>query len=1343
MKKITSVTYIHKILLLMIFLLTLMSFFPIKSPTKTRAIAAKRGSDFIEKSDNTTITEQIGSEKTEPFYSSTEQIITLTKFDPRGELTPTKDQGSTNLCWAYAAISASESSILKSKIGDKNTLRLNPQALAYRKYVRSIDPLGNNANYVSNDAGEWTQKAGSIEQTAPLFSMWQGPIGGDKPSADVWENSTYRLESANLISSGQSNKDRIVELKSAIAKYGAVTASCYYDGGTNKYFNDNAVTNGIPHAITLVGWDDNIDSRLFSPGKVSTNGGWLVKNSYDDNGYFWLTYESKISETTSWTFTYATKEEYDFNYYYDNSEFDFGIIKQKKVANVYQAKKGTKDQSEYLKAVNVGFVGNDVSVTIRVYTNLDGSGQLQVERGILSAQKTQIFKYGGYNTIKFDKPLKIDKDSYFSIVVEVSNPTGNAYVRVVQSDSKKPSYYNNEYSGYDYIFNGGCVARVKAYTKLVDSEEKPDDTTVSSYGWNEKRAPLFYGATQIFIDKNVFLGSKEEFVKDSRFRVFAKDFEDGDITHKIKIKENNVQPNIPGQYNIVYEIVDSHNNVKTLNVPVTINDKVGGDCRIIRTIYAVPQMKNLVDMEIGRCDSNNSQILGIYLPKGGCAKVKFISNLTSEVDDLYVNPTITCYTDTGRIRTSTYLNVKEQQEIEVKCEIDDMSYDAVPLINAPRLKDEKVDVTFEIELVFNASDAKPLTYYHYKDSTDDEFYQKWNNSNDTYAVIDGNSSIIVLHIYYRNYLNGAWKFDNPIGSLDQVLEYYDEVISRMDKMIGLELNAKDTLNQNYPTKFTIVEDEKTASGAYYLNSSLISIGQKSMQRVFSYWYAILHEIGHGYQGRLGNGGNMKLKETGNNVFVYYIIKDSSLFKGNPKENHLGGTLEETEERWNQKRIAGEEIFIKNDSGWNQQTQGYYTNTQEKLFALVNLFDAFEGDKTYGKLFTYYRELIKKGQNYQLLISEIFATFFADEYKADIISYFESWKITVSPEVKKYIKDQNLNEWVIFSDIIDNGIINKIIEMENPSRKYGLVNITKYAQYHIHVWGEPTYVWSFDNAQVTASQVCKYDNTHIQTETVSTVATTIKQPTCIEKGKIKYESVQFKNCTFVIQEKIIETNYDEHQLGNLVPEVFSTCTKKGMKAHYKCSICENYFDINKTKITLESLEIPINENNHEFGIWKDEVPATTTENGVKGHKDCIECKRHFDIDGNELTNLTIAKIDTYKVTINGKSKFYTNGAIVKIIADEPEKGMIFKGWINDNGEIVSKYREYNFVVNGETNLTALYENDSLRDEIGTNTNKHGLSNDVIVSIVIGIVVILGFGGFAILFCTIKKKFFRNK
>lgn len=401
------------------------------------------------------------------FYDSAEQIINLSRFDPRDELTPVKDQGDTNLCWAYSAINASEASILKNKIGNKDSLRLNPKALAYRKYVRKADPLGNTANYYKN-ADDWTARPGHIEQTTALLSMWQGPIGGDKPAADVWENSLYRFESANLISSGKDGEARIMEIKRAIAEYGAVTASCYYDGGTKQYYNDAGVKNGVPHAITLVGWDDDIDKSLFSPGQVTRNGGWLVKNSYRDNGYFWLTYESKIATTTAWTFTYAPKDSYDYNYYYDNNEDSFGLLKLKQFANVYEAKKGTDEKEEYVEAVNVGFVGNDVNVKIKVYTNLSGWGQTSVEKGTLAAEKTQTFKYGGYNTIKLDNPVKVSVGTYFSIVVEVSNPNGNAFVSVVQSDAKKPSFRKTS-DGYDYISDGGCIARIKAYTKLKDA----------------------------------------------------------------------------------------------------------------------------------------------------------------------------------------------------------------------------------------------------------------------------------------------------------------------------------------------------------------------------------------------------------------------------------------------------------------------------------------------------------------------------------------------------------------------------------------------------------------------------------------------------------------------------------------------------------------------------------------------------------------------------------------------------------------------------------------------------------------------------------------------------------
>jgi len=44
--------------------------------------------------------------------------------------------------------------------------------------------------------------------------------------------------------------------------------------------------------------------------------------------------------------------------------------------------------------------------------------------------------------------------------------------------------------------------------------------------------------------------------------------------------------------------------------------------------------------------------------------------------------------------------------------------------------------------------------------------------------------------------------------------------------------------------------------------------------------------------------------------------------------------------------------------------------------------------------------------------------------------------------------------------------------------------------------------------------------------------------------------------------------------------------------------------------------------HTFGAWSDEVPATCKTTGTKGHKDCTGCNKHFDADGNEITDLTI-------------------------------------------------------------------------------------------------------------------------
>lgn len=322
----------------------------------------------------------------------------------------------------------------------------------------------------------------------------------------------------------------------------------------------------------------------------------------------------------------------------------------------------------------------------------------------------------------------------------------------------------------------------------------------------------------------------------------------------------------------------------------------------------------------------------------------------------------------------------------------------------------------------------------------------------------------------------------------------------------------------------------------------------------------------------------------------------------------------------------------------------------------------------------------------------------------------------------------------------------------------------------------------------------------------------------------------------------------HEYGDLVPKQEPTCKQTGMQAHYKCSVCNKYFDESKTEKTEAELTIPVNPNAHDFGAWIEEVPATckdtgvkahedcnrcnrhfdesgneitdltiptndnhdwnawvsngdgthtrtckrdsghkengtcsggtatcttkavcnvcrttygdtaphdygelipevpaTTEDfGVKEHKDCKVCGRHFDKDGNEITELKIAKIGTHNVIVNGESKFYAHGESVTVTAEDKE-GKEFVGWKDESGKIVSTKKEYTFEVKDEMVLTAVYQDKApgggtIDGEIAPAPDKKGLSGGQIAGIVIGSLAGVGIVGFAIFWFVVKKKSF---
>lgn len=322
----------------------------------------------------------------------------------------------------------------------------------------------------------------------------------------------------------------------------------------------------------------------------------------------------------------------------------------------------------------------------------------------------------------------------------------------------------------------------------------------------------------------------------------------------------------------------------------------------------------------------------------------------------------------------------------------------------------------------------------------------------------------------------------------------------------------------------------------------------------------------------------------------------------------------------------------------------------------------------------------------------------------------------------------------------------------------------------------------------------------------------------------------------------------HEYGDLVPKQEPTCKQTGMQTHYKCSVCNKYFDESKTEKTETELTIPVNPNAHDFGAWIEEVPATCKDTGVKAHEDCNRCNRHFDESGNEITDLTIptndnhdwnawvsngngthtrtckrdsdhketgtcsggtatcttkavcdvcrttygdtaphdygelipevpattedfgvkehkdckvcgkhfdkdgneitdlriAKIGTHNVVINGESNFYAHGESVTVTAEDKE-GKEFVGWQDESENIVSTQKEYTFVVKDGMVLTAVYQDKApgggtIDGEIAPAPDKKGLSGGQIAGIVIGSVAGVGIVGFAIFWFVVKKKSF---
>ena len=318
-------------------------------------------------------------------------------------------------------------------------------------------------------------------------------------------------------------------------------------------------------------------------------------------------------------------------------------------------------------------------------------------------------------------------------------------------------------------------------TLFLASGQAQDDGKLNSESyWSTHNSPIFYGAKSITFEA----GALDEFdPQDPRFRVFARDFEDGDLTSNIELVENNVDPTSAGEYHISYSVADSHQNTTLLDVAVTVTpaptepptpepevptpEEQVSNIVVERTVYTLPAMPNLTAAGLSRQDNNDRQILGLALS----------ADERVEVCAPDGNLDIVLWTANGP-DTATIGN----------CTTLTSDAFAIPLVTTPILADGRLDHTLRLELTY-PNTVSPLNYYHAGDTAA-------TSSSDNYGIAE--SETIMAPVAAGQLAD--------VESLNDTLAYYQGAVEALDQLIGLDLNPADLSDQNVRAKTFVSND---------------------------------------------------------------------------------------------------------------------------------------------------------------------------------------------------------------------------------------------------------------------------------------------------------------------------------------------------------------------------------------------------------------------------------------------------------------------------------------------------------------------------------------------------------
>ena len=435
-------------------------------------------------------------------------------------VSPVKNQGNYNSCWAFALASAAESNMLKKgyPLSDYSEYQF-----AYFFYHHVDDPLGNTKGDSTSiyNGSNYLDLGGT--NLWPMFAAagWIGlsdettaPYGTASPTSslpsDLAYNDQVHMQQCRAISMSDTD-----DVKKAIMDYGSAVCAVrfsanYFNYSTSSLNYDNSSSKSCNHAINIIGWDDSYSRDNFPTNhKPTGDGAWLVKNSWGTSSapFFWVSYEDvAMSNQDAFAYSFDKSDNYDNIYQYDGAYGSYycSITNGYSVVNRFTSTAGAVEQ---IKAVSIALYDDNINYSVQIYRNSAENNPKSGEP-LLETPVVGTTTYAGYYTIDLNQNITVNYGDTFSVVFTVSDmddgsvliftdstyesPTG---VRFVSSTNANQSYIcdsNNNVCDMKELSSYDLCPRIKAFTDTISTIENRTQDMYRLY--NPNSGEHFYTA---------------------------------------------------------------------------------------------------------------------------------------------------------------------------------------------------------------------------------------------------------------------------------------------------------------------------------------------------------------------------------------------------------------------------------------------------------------------------------------------------------------------------------------------------------------------------------------------------------------------------------------------------------------------------------------------------------------------------------------------------------------------------------------------------------------------------------------------------------------------------------